>query len=58
MVLKDGKFVKALKTPETTESELITAMVGRDIGDTYANLKRNDQFGDVVLEVNNLRTLV
>jgi ABC-type sugar transport system ATPase subunit len=58
VVLKDGKFVKGLKTPETTESELITAMVGRDIGDTYANLKRNDQFGDVVLEVNNLRTLV
>ena len=58
VVLKDGKFVKALKTPETTEAELIKAMVGRDIGDTYANLKRNDKLGDVVLEVNHLKTLV
>ena len=58
VVLKDGKFVKALKTQETTEAELIKAMVGRDIGDTYANLKRNTTFGDVVLEVNNLKTLV
>ena len=58
VVLKDGKYVKALKTPETTEAELIKAMVGRDIGDTYANLKRNDAFGDVVLEVNNLKTIV
>jgi ABC-type sugar transport system ATPase subunit len=58
VVLKDGRFVKALKTSETTEPELIKAMVGRDIGDTYANLKRNSQFGDVVLEVNNLKTLV
>lgn len=58
VVLKDGKFVKALKTSETTEPELIKAMVGRDIGDTYANLDRNDTFGDVVLEVNNLKTLV
>ena len=58
VVLKDGKFVKALTTAETNESDLIKAMVGRDIGDTYANLKRNDKFGDVVLEVNNLKTLV
>jgi ABC-type sugar transport system ATPase subunit len=58
VVLKDGRFVKAFKTPETTEAELIKAMVGRDIGDTYANLKRNDKLGDVVLEVNNLKTLV
>ena len=58
VVLKDGKYVKSLKTSETNEAELIKAMVGRDIGDTYANLKRNDKFGDVILEVNNLRTLV
>lgn len=58
VVLKDGKFVKALKTSETTEAELIKAMVGRDIGDTYANLKRNEQLGDVVLEVDKLSNLV
>ncbi len=57
-MLKDGKFIKSFKTSETNEAELIKAMGGRDIGDTYANLKRNDKLGDVVLEVNNLKTLV
>lgn len=56
VVLKDGSFVTALKTGETNEPELVKAMVGRDIGDTYANLKRNDMYGDVLLEVNNLVT--
>ena len=58
VVLKDGKFVKALTTSETNEAELIKAMVGRDIGDTYANLDRNEDIGDVVLEVDNLSTIV
>jgi ABC-type sugar transport system ATPase subunit len=31
-------------------------MVGRDIGDTYANLRRNDKIGGVILEVKNLVT--
>ena len=31
-------------------------MVGRDIGDTYANLSRNESFGKVMLEVKNLTT--
>ena len=54
VVLKDGKTVGAMKTSETTEADLIKAMVGRDIGDTYANLSRNDKVGDVVLEVKDL----
>jgi len=58
VVLKDGKLVTSFKTEEANEAELIKAMVGRDIGDTYSMLDRNDTFGDVVLEVNNLRTLV
>ena len=56
IVMKDGALVKQMKTAETNEQELIKAMVGRDIGDTYANLKRNDKMGDVVLEVKNLTT--
>jgi ABC-type sugar transport system ATPase subunit len=56
VVLKDGKLVKTLNTAQTSESELIHAMVGRDIGDTYSNLSRNEEFGDVVLEVKNLKT--
>ncbi len=56
VVMKDGCVVKTLMTKETDEQELIRAMVGRDIGDTYANLQRNDRQGEVVLEVKNLCT--
>ena len=56
VILKDGRLVKTLTTPETSEHELIAAMVGRDIGDTYASLRRNDTFGDTLLEVSHLVT--
>ncbi len=56
VVLKDGGFVGTFTTAETSEPELIKAMVGRDIGDTYSGLTRNKVIGDVVLEVKNLKT--
>ncbi|NLO47288.1 MAG: sugar ABC transporter ATP-binding protein [Clostridiales bacterium] len=56
VVLKDGQLITTFKTTETDEKSLVKAMVGRDIGDTYANLKRNDKLGDVILEVKNLVT--
>jgi len=56
VILKDGQMVKTVTTSETSESELISAMVGRDVGDTYASLSRNDKIGDVILEVKNLTT--
>jgi len=56
VVLKDGHLVCELKTKDTNEQELITAMVGRDIGDTYANLSRNENVGEILLEVRNLET--
>ena len=56
VVLKDGKLVKTLATAETNEQELIQTMIGRDIGDTYSNLKRNDDIGDTLLEVKGLCT--
>ena len=56
VILKDGHLVNKLTVNETNEKELIQAMVGRDIGDTYTKLKRNDKIGDVVLEVKNLCT--
>jgi L-arabinose transport system ATP-binding protein len=56
VVLKDGQLAKTIKTAETSESELIAAMVGRDVGDTYASLSRNEKIGDVVLEVKHLTT--
>ena len=56
VVLKDGCLVKTLSVDQTDEAELIRAMVGRDIGDTYANLIRNETPGDILLEVKNLTT--
>ncbi|MBQ8974932.1 MAG: sugar ABC transporter ATP-binding protein [Oscillospiraceae bacterium] len=54
VVLKDGQSVGSLVTKETNEAELIKKMVGRDIGDTYSSLKRNDKLGEVLLEVKDL----
>ena len=56
VVLKDGQLVATFKTAETNENELVRAMVGREIGDTYSNLRRNENIGDVLLEVKNLVT--
>jgi ABC-type sugar transport system ATPase subunit len=55
-VLKDGRLVTTFETSASNEDELIRAMVGRDLGDTYANLSRNDKFGDTLLEARELET--
>ena len=55
VVFKDGKYVKQLATKETTEDELVRLMVGRELGDVYSSLKRNENIGEVVLEVQNLK---
>ena len=54
VVLKDGVLVETLDASKTNSDELIRAMIGRDLGDTYKNLKRNEEIGDVLLEVKNL----
>jgi len=54
VVLKDGKLVASFETPQTNSNDLVKAMVGRDVGDTYANLKRCENIGDVILEVRDL----
>jgi ABC-type sugar transport system ATPase subunit len=56
VILKDGRLVKSLKTEQTNQQELITAMVGRDIGDTYSNLIRNEKHGDALLELRGVTT--
>ncbi|MCL2391528.1 MAG: sugar ABC transporter ATP-binding protein [Oscillospiraceae bacterium] len=56
VVLKDGALVTTFITSETTVDELITSMVGRDIGDTYENLSRNTEVGETLLEIKNLVT--
>ena len=55
VVFKDGKYVRQLATKDTTEDELVRLMVGRELGDVYSSLNRNDKIGDVVLEVQNLK---
>jgi len=56
VVLKDGQLVATFETSQTSEKELVKAMVGRDIGDTYSSIRRNDKIGNVILEVKNLTT--
>ena len=55
VVMKDGRFVKQLETKDTSETELIKLMVGRDLGDIYQGLDRNDNIGDVVMKVEHLK---
>ncbi|WP_343277365.1 sugar ABC transporter ATP-binding protein, partial [Ligaoa zhengdingensis] len=56
VVFKDGKLMGVKETSQTSEPELIKMMVGRDIGDVFNTLPRNDKIGDVVLELNNVST--
>ena len=55
-IMKDGAMVTTRVTAETTEAEVVKLMVGRDVGDTYKNLVRNDKIGPVLLEVDGLNT--
>lgn len=54
VVFKDGKLMGVENTGDVTEAQLIKMMVGRDIGDVFNDLKRNDKIGDVVLEMKNV----
>lgn len=51
-VMRDGKKVGLLQTAGTTASELVTLMVGREIGDMYP--KELAEVGETVLKVENL----
>lgn len=56
VVLKDGRLVRSLRTEETSSDQIVNLMVGRPLGDIFGKLERNTTFGDVVLEVKNLRS--
>lgn len=51
-VLRDGKTIQTLDTKDTDQSEVIKAMVGREIEDLFP--RRPGQFGESLLEVKNL----
>lgn len=55
-IFKDGTYMGIYGVHEISEEELIHKMVGRNLGDVYNNLERNQHIGDVLLEVKNLRT--
>lgn len=57
IVMRDGMFIKEVTPSEVTERQLITYMVGRDLGNIFENLDRNDNIGEVVLEVRGLTNL-
>ena len=54
VIMKDGKLVRKTKTAETTEMEIIRGMVGRNLGDVFVDLDRNDDAGETVLKVDSL----
>lgn len=56
-IFKDGEFVGSYATDEISDKELIRKMVGRDLGDIFSHLDRNENISDdVVLEVKNLQS--
>lgn len=53
-VMRDGQMVDTMITADTTEAEIISAMVGRDVDNLYD--KAQAPIGEVVLEVRGLNT--
>lgn len=51
-ILRDGRHVSTVKVSEVTRGQLISMMVGREMGDQYPT--KTNRAGDVVLEVKNL----
>jgi ABC-type sugar transport system ATPase subunit len=56
VVFKDGKLMAVKDTKDTDSAELIRLMVGRDLGDIFNALDRNDKIGGVVLDMENVTT--
>lgn len=50
-IFKDGRYVDTVDAKSTPENEMIRMMVGRNLGDIYANLSRNDNIGEELLRV-------
>lgn len=54
VIFKDGRLVDIKNTKDTNTPELISLMVGRDLGDTFACLNRNEAHGEVVLSLDKI----
>lgn len=53
-IFKDGRYIDTVDAKTTPESQWIHMMVGRDLGDIYAELDRNKTIGEELLRVENL----
>ncbi len=53
-VLRDGKYIRTVNMRETTEDDLVTMMVGREIKDKFP--ARSCKIGDVVLRAEHIST--
>jgi ABC-type sugar transport system ATPase subunit len=54
VILKDGRFIRQDLTANINEEEIIRSMVGRDLGDIFHSLSRNEKTGGVVFRAENL----
>lgn len=52
VVLRDGKFIGERATDETTEAEIVSMMVGRDVGDIFPHLPA--ELGETAIEVKDI----
>jgi len=52
VVLRDGKFIGERKTAETDEAEIVSMMVGREVGDIFPHLEA--EIGEIAVEVRNI----
>lgn len=51
-VLRDGEYVKTIRTADTNRQELVNLMVGRELNETFP--ERMVERGEVILEAKNL----
>jgi ABC-type sugar transport system ATPase subunit len=54
IIMKDGRFIKQVATEGASEDDIIRSMVGRNLGDVFHSLSRNDHIGDVIFRAENL----
>nr|WP_237351972.1 ATP-binding cassette domain-containing protein [Rhizobium sp. ACO-34A] len=52
VVLRDGKFIGERKTSETDEAEIVSMMVGREVGDIFPHLQA--EIGEIAVEVKDI----
>ncbi|MGU3401223.1 ATP-binding cassette domain-containing protein [Brucellaceae bacterium D45D] len=52
VVLRDGKFIGERRTADTTEAEIVSMMVGREVGDIFPYLQA--EIGEKAVEIRNV----